>query len=535
MKKFAILVVLFALSTVASAQDSHERMYSYETRPGDTLIGIGQALLEHPLQWPRLQTLNKVRDPYRLQPNSTLLIPLSLMKQDPATGRVTAINGHATRNGNALAPGDSIHENDRLATGEQSFVTIELIDGSRLLLQPESQLRARALRQYRNTRDTQTVLELDQGRIESMVTRNATPKPKYIIRTPTAAIGVRGTEFRVAAEAPGNVRTEVTGGEVGVESGRARTAVTTGFGQITEPDGALRPPVPLLPPPDLQATATLYERPVVRFVVPAIPGAHHYRFQVGRDSGMTAVLAERIADKEEAKFPELADGEYTLRVRGIDENGLEGQDADLRFKLKARPEPPFARSPANAARLRAAAIGLEWTTNPDAARYRIQIARSPEFSDVLSDFQPAAGQTNIPAMTLPPGEYFWRARSIRPDEDTGPWSDAFTFTLRPLPPAPEPPVIEEHTVNFGWTGEPGQRFLFQLASDADFRNLLAERQLDEPKVALARPEAGRYYLRVQATDPDGVVGPFTTTQIVDIPNLPPPRWLPLLLMLAPLL
>ena len=264
-----------------------------------------------------------------------------------------------------------------------------------------------------------------------------------------------------------------------------------------------------------------------------MPGAKHYRFQVGRDAEMRSLVGERVSELDTVKFTDLTDGEYTLRVRGIDERGLEGKDADIRFTLKARPEPPFIRSPLDGSRLRAEAIGFAWAGNPEAEQYRIQIARSPDFSDLVADVA-VIEATQLAEMKLPPGDYYWRTRSLRAGNDIGPWGDTSRFTLRPLPPVPEPPVIDEHHISFGWAGEPGQRFLFQLARDAAFLHPVTERQLDTPQTTLERPEAGRYYMRVQATDPDGVVGPFTAPQFVEVPNPPPPRWLPLLLLLVPL-
>ena len=42
----------------------------------------------------------------------------------------------------------------------------------------------------------------------------------------------------------------------------------------------------------------------------------------------------------------LPDGEYRVRVRGVDATGLEGRDAEWPLTLDARPEPPVLVSPA---------------------------------------------------------------------------------------------------------------------------------------------------------------------------------------------
>ena len=106
------------------------------------------------------------------------------------------------------------------------------------------------------------------------------------------------------------------------------------------------------------------------------------------------------------------------------------------------------------------------------------------------------------------------------------------FTLRPLPPDPNAPVLDEKELRFSWAALPGQTFLFQLSPDPQFSRIEIERALVEPRIALERPAAGTYYMRVRATDPDGYVGPFTTAQRVEVPeNTTRPWWVLLLFLL----
>lgn len=385
------------------------------------------------------------------------------------------------------------------------------------------------------TRDgaaTHTQLRLDKGRVESNVTTASPQRPRYRVTTPTATIGVRGTSFRVGVEDAAS-RAEVTRGSVAASAGQSPSIpVAAGYGVVAQPDGRLSKPVALLPPPDLAGQPSLQEQTIVRFAVPRMADANKYRFQIGAGAAMTEVLAEALNTEPEAKFADLPDGDYMLRVRGIDARGLEGRDADFAFRLKARPEPPFAISPVGGAKRRGESVPLVWAENTEAARYRIQVAADAGFARPVADIDGVTGTTIVPATRLAAGDYFWRARSIRADGDAGPWGDAQRFVLKPLPDDPPPPGINEKALDFAWKGEPGQTFLFQLARDAAFTDLVAEKHLAGPATTLPRPEPGTYYLRVRATDDDGMVGPFTRAQRVEVPPAAPPWWLWFLPLLA---
>jgi hypothetical protein len=169
-----------------------------------------------------------------------------------------------------------------------------------------------------------------------------------------------------------------------------------------------------------------------------------------------------------------------------------------------------------------------------AARYRIQVARDAKFVAPLHDEDglTAAGHT---IADLAPGEYWWRIQSVRADGDRGPFGDPQAFELRALPADPDPPALDAKALRFSWPARPKQTFLFQLSRDPQFAGIELERKLMEPHVTLERPAAGTYFMRVQATDPDGYVGPFTTVQRIEVPEPPARPWWLLFLLFIPLL
>lgn len=534
LRRFTLLpAVLGALAALPAAAAEAPVYHRYLTESGDTLIGIGLRMLRRPQDWRQVQRINRVADPYRMAVGTPLRIPVSLMRSDPVSARVTRIQGEVTGTRGPLEAGARIVRGDEILTGESGATTIELSDGSLLTLQPGSRLSVEALEVLHGTDQQEARFRLHSGRVESQAAKQRGPAARFRILTPTAAVGVRGTRFRVGAETSGQqaTRAEVTEGTVEVEAGKAKLPLAEGFGVLAAA-GSIAKPVALLPPPAISAAAALQERPLIRVPFAAVAGARAYRAQLADDAQFRSLIAQAVFATTEARFADLPDGDYHLRIRAIDESGLEGRDADLALRLKARPEPPFVSQPKNQSKLRAETVSFAWAQASEAQRYAFELARDGSFAEPVLSRDGLAETTLAAGAKLAPGDYHWRVRSIRGDGDAGPWSDVQRFELRPPPAAPAPPKIDDKTLAFSWPAEPEQTFEFQLATDESFAQPIVARTLSEPAISLPKPEAGSYFMRVRAIDPDGFVGPYTATQKIDLPHAKP-WWL--LLLLVPLL
>ncbi len=528
-----VLLAIFLLMITLPA--AAEEQFVYRAESGDTLIGIAGRLLIRPTDWPRVQRLNRIQNPRRIPVGSKIRIPMSWIRRDPESARVLTVQGRAESQGTPINTGALLPEGSLVTTGDDGYATLGLPDGSELTLQAGSTLRLETLRRYGDTDLRDTSLKLEQGRVETRVAPRRGQNGRFEIRSKVAVAGVRGTEFRVGAEEE-TARSEVLSGTVDVEglASARHVRVDAGFGTRVRGTAPPAEPRRLLPAPDLRALPALQERPLVRFEIPLPPGVEAWRAQVASDRGFQNVFAEGFARSADLRLSGIPDGEYWLRVRGVDSAGLEGLDAYHRFRLKARPEPPFPAAPAPDAKLTVGAVEFRWSQPEGANRYRIQVARDADFASVIRD------QDRLPGLAhslegLEPGRYWWRLASARADGDRGPFGDPQGFTLKPLPPNPDPPDLDETQLRFSWPAEPAQRFLFQLAHDPQFSRLLAERELAEPRVTLDRPDPGSYYMRVRATDPDGYVGPFTSPQRFEVPAPPAQPWWLLLLLIFPLL
>ena len=513
--------LLLALVQPVAAEDE----IVYLAQRGDTLIGIGKRLLDQPADWRIVARINRVADPNRIMPGAAIRIPTHLLRGTPAPARLLQAHGNVTARtaggaALALAPGAMIDEGTRIATGDDGYLTLQLADGSTLRMQAASET---DLVQARRLGDGgwRATLRLIAGRIEAAVTQITGGTPRFEVKTPQAALAVRGTEFRVSVDrTAGLTRGEVLKGSVALAgaAGGGGTVLEAGFGAQVDAAQRIGPLMPLLPAPDLSALPELAQRMPVALPVMPVAQARQYRVQVVRADGEQEVGADLLSDAPTLRLRALADGNWIAKVRAVDGGGLEGHEASHRFRVKARPEPPVTSDPVDGARLPAGRVSFAWATHPQATHYTLQLADSPQFNPAARTLErvvtPAAELNDLPA-----GIWYWRVATVRSVDgapDPGPWSDAQRIDLRPLPPLPDRPAVAATEVTLGWRGLAGQQFDFELASTPDFAQPLVTRRLDAPQIRFARPATGNYFLRYRAIDADGYVGPYIAAQQLTI-------------------
>ena len=499
-----------------------EAFHLHAAARGDTLIGLGRRYLVDPAAWPEIARASGLKNPHRVPLGTALHIPLRLMRVERVPATLIAVSGEVrSQGGQAAHAGQQIDEGMPLRTGADGGATVRLVDGTLLRLRASSQLEIEQSSRLRDAGLVRSGVRLDRGRVEVEVEPVRGGQPGFRIGTPQGVLGVRGTEFRVQADSSRAVtRAEVLRGAVAAQGhpGAAEQRVEAGFGVVVDADGRVTPPTRLLPAPDLSAVPVLQERPLVRLPVRPQAGAAGYRALVAADASFENVLQAIDSDGPEIRIAGLPDGDYVVRVRAIDAAGLEGQDADLRLRLKARPEPPLPSAPAPRAVLYGGRVELAWAAQDEAESYRLQLAGERGFAAPLRDL--ANLRTTALALdALAPGRYQWRLASVRPGGvDQGPFGSVQGFELRPLPPTPAPPQVGDRSVRFAWEGVAGQSFDFQLARDTSFAPLLVERRLEAPAIELPLPGSGRFYMRMRVRDADGFVGPFTAPQRFEVPH-----------------
>lgn len=505
------------LGTVCPALAA-EAALAYTVQPRDTLIGLGKTLLVSPQAWPEVARLNRLADPNRITPGQTLQVPLRLLRSAQAPARVVSVEGPVTLEGRPVRAGDEVQPGQRLVADASGSAVLQLGDGSRVQLTPLTEAELTEHRRFDLRAGTgqdglfASTMRLLRGSLEVVATKLQRAKPLEVT-TPTAVIGVRGTEYRVRHADAGS-GTEVLEGRVQADVGEQGVALAGGFGAALQAGQTPRA-VPLLPPPDLSTLPSRVERPLIRL---RFPGTEPVRVQLAADEGFSRIVRdERVPVGGELRVTGLDDGTWQLRARRIDPAGIEGRDARATVVLKARPEPPAAMAPTDRGKAMVGDIRFAWAENTEAATYRLEVAADAAFRQVLQRQDGLQGGSAVLRLDEP-GALWWRLASVRANGDAGPWGDPQTLELRAQPTPPQASMDAER-LSLAWSGRPGDRQQVQLARDPAFSQPEAEATLDQPSWLIARPsQPGTVYFRYRSVEPDGFTTPWSSTLKLEIPR-----------------
>ncbi|MSQ71082.1 MAG: hypothetical protein EXR27_07305 [Betaproteobacteria bacterium] len=392
----AALAGLTGAHALAADAPPPQSDFELKLAPGDTLIGIGKRLLADPDRWPEVQRHNKITNVFRLPTNGILLIPIELLRGEPVELIVRGVSGQATRaDGTPLAAGDRLAEGASIRTAERTNITLQLVDGSIFRLQPSSDLTVERARRIPGSEVTDSRFQMKSGRADVAFKPSSPKGSRFEIRTGFASAAVRGTEFRIAA-ADRVTRAEVEGGTIAFTGIRIAAnliptqvesiAVPSGFGSVVDESGRPIGPVSLIGAPNLPQPRVIQFAPALQLRFPALASAVGYRVRLATDASFDNVLRESVETQPFFNLPDLPVGAYMLKVRAIDNLGLEGREASVPVRIvagkPAAAPPPPAPAAAPAAEVPSGSPAGSPTGSP---------AGSPPAPSAAQPASPAAG------------------------------------------------------------------------------------------------------------------------------------------------
>jgi hypothetical protein len=431
------LGLLLASADPAQSQ-SNTQAWGYKVKPGDRLVDIAKTYQKNAEDWKKLQKENAVPDPKLLQPGKQINIPVPDLRQGDPSAEAVLVHGEVQRLDKMgkpegqLSSGDVLKMGDTVRTGERSTLTIRFADGSRMLVTEKSKVTLNSLLNYGKTGMADSKVIVHEGGTDSQVSPQKGPAARYEVNTPAINLTVRGTEFRVQVDESGKgTRTEVVEGLVAGQADSSNALIGKGFGLVAQAGQALALPSKLLQAPSFSESSEILERMPVRFSWTEIEGAKNYRLQLlATVDGNDALIFDETLANVKVQWDELPDGDYVLRVRGIDGAGLEGINAVRPFQLRARPEPPVLNFPENQYSASEAKAFFRWNAAPDADTYVFQLAEDQGFKNVIAKIPQISALSRSVLLSVTEGTYFWRVASVTASGQMGPYSDPFMLSVR---------------------------------------------------------------------------------------------------------
>ncbi len=546
-------LISFVITSAAAQQSSS---LSIIVEPGDQLGMIAQRYLIEPANshWDEVAKFNGLKSPFTIYPGMKMLLPAHLLASQSAAAKWIAVTGEVKvyqKSGVTLmaATGGVLGEGERVVLGVNSSAVLELPDASQVKLMGGSEFVLDESRYYKGRVSPNTVenlrgtnafsglMRLIQGSVETRATPATDRARPLRIQTPTAVVGVRGTEFRVSYADV--TRSEVTRGLVAAQLDDVRKAdVAEGFGIKLDPAQSQIPaPVVLLNAPDLSAWTLKQEKLTVEF--PSLPSLQAerkvvaYRIQLAADSGMTKVSYNKLFPSGATfRIPDLADGTWYINIRGVDEHGLEGKSAVAVLVLKARPQPPLIQAPKPSEKIvQGQDVPLSWAKLSGANNYVIELQNEKSASTAH-----AVQDSKLDLKNLAVGVYSWRiATQVKTDQgglDTGPWSDRQSFTVVATPEPMQGQLDKGGKIlNLRWSDQGAKEYELQFAREPSFdatKSLLVLKTTTRPEVSIPDIASGRHFIRYRAIETDGFVSGWSSTMEVTVPT----NWMPLWIFLG---
>lgn len=535
---------LFFISVNVAAQQ--EQSFSVVVEKGEQLGTIAQRYLVEPANkhWAEIVKLNGLKAGNKIYPGMTLQLPLRLVASQAAPAKWLSVTGSVQVNQKSgttstAVVGAGLLEGERVVVGANSSALLALPDGSQIKMLDGSEFVMDESRYYvgrarpnqpdnlSGTKSFSGLMRLIQGSVETRAVP-ATDRAKPLrVQTPTAVVGVRGTEFRVSYADV--TRSEVIQGLVAAQLDDVRRVeVAGGFGVKLDPAEKQIPAVvALLNAPDLTAWPLQQEKSVVEF--PALPSSQGaravraYRVQLASDAAITQVTYNKLFPSgSQVRIPQLPEGEWHLLVRGVDEQGLEGKNASSKFTLKVKPQPPLIQTPKSSARtLLGQDVLFSWLKVASASGYVIELQDGNKTAVRHTATIPSLNLKNLSA-----GDYQWRIATqitrAQGAPEIGFWSDWQNFTIVAKPDALAGDLDKSgKNLSVRWSDLRAKEYEVQIAREPNFESPqlpLVIKRTTRPELSITNIESGTHFLRYRAIEADGFVGHWSSTMETTVPK-----------------
>lgn len=518
----AVLLALYALAATGDvargsanadlalphASSAANGDWTYTIKPKDTPASIADRLLADRHGPTQLMGYNGMTREARLEPGETLQVPLRWLERRPRPAEATAVQGeawrmrHPERSRGRLKRGDQLNVGEGVRTGSNGYVRIRLADGSKLSVEPRTELIFNRLTQYGRGAMADTRMNLERGRIETQVESREQEGARYEIHTPSAVAAVRGTRFGLESGSDGTLL-EVREGEVWFGTSRDGEPVREGYSAFLESGSGSAPVIrPLPPSPRITSGPESTEQLPATVAWQAPEGVRRFRMDLYRADSGKRVRSETTSERR-YELSDLENGDYRLRLASLGDHRLGGADT-LEFSVGLQARPALLREPGRDARPDREQPRFRWSLQGDEEEARVQVARSPEFSDIVATSPWKRNESARLSEPLEPGRYCWRVVT-RAGGDSRARSPVNCFEIAGKLTTTR--IINTNTiddrVDLYWKSvENAERYRLQIAEDENFESIVQDREVNDTEIRMRLDPGERYHVRVKGLAPE---------------------------------
>lgn len=180
-------------------------------------------------------------------------------------------------------------------------------------------------------------------------------------------------------------------------------------------DGLLSPPYSIAP-----AASSVVRTPDLTLAWTQAPGAASYDYEVAGAAGWDKPVAQgRVKDASSVSLAPVVPGDYAWRIRSVDRAGRTGPFGDpVAFVIRPLAEvTSIDGSAAEAGDTRQ--VTFRWPAGQPGQRYRFQMSRTADFSDLAVDQTVDEAEITLPRLRS--GTWYLRAQTIDVDGFEGPF------------------------------------------------------------------------------------------------------------------
>jgi hypothetical protein len=288
-------------------------------------------------------------------------------------------------------------------------------------------------------------------------------------------------------------------------------------GPFSDPIAFALKPIPMVDTSDIQAPKV--EGKALKLRWQAGQPGQKFRVQFARSKNFNPLIKDVALDTSELQMPRPLGKEMFMRLQVIDADGYVAPFGPVqRIEL-----PPLDFTPTFT--YDDTQVMLTMPERGENQRLHVQVARTQDFAQPLFD-----APVSEPVIRFPRplgGALYARVKATDADNFSIPYGEVQHIALPSVAAELLPALLQSSSLEFRWVPAPIARaFRVQLALDADFRTLIADKTVQGSAVRVGYPGSGEFFVRVAPIGVDSEQGVFGAPHRIAIPALDArPQWL----------